>query len=222
MADWKGERQRARLKGFARLRAVLWRRSLRLYESWALRGKTWFRPLKRTLEREFSGVDPDNPSRLKSDSEIFGETPVLTVVKLLGLLESGPEQFVDLGSGRGLACLVAANSGYRARGFELEADWVARATRAADALGLQAEFHSADFLQQAWPDPAVVFVVATAYPPSTRSAILQQVRDMKPGSVLIAGDWPGIDGLEQIWSGPLPVDWGVILFSIYRVGGDVT
>lgn len=173
----------------------------------------------RALKREFAGVDLHDPSRVGRESRIFGETPVLTVVKLLGVVEEGgPRQLLDLGSGRGTVVLAAAACGFTALGLELEEDWVARAQRVAKRLGLPAEFRCADFLEGDWPEAAVVFVVATAFPEEVRAEILDRVRRLQPGSYLIAGDWPDLHSLDLVWQGPLPVEWGVIPFSVYRIG----
>jgi hypothetical protein len=221
-ADWMGDVQRSRLKGFARLRAIFWRRSVRLYEAWALRSRPWVRPLRRELRREFSTVDTDDASRLTERADIFGETPILTVIKLLelaGSFGSLPDAFLDLGSGRGTTCFTAANCGFRATGIEKESDWVQRAERIARRLELEATFHCADFTDFDWPKRAVVFVVATAFGPDLRQTVLERMKELQSGSIVLTGDWTGLDGLELLWQGPLPVDWGVIPFSVYRVGG---
>lgn len=216
---WMGEVQRSHLSGFARLRAIFWRRSLRLYEGWALRDRPWVRQLRRELRREFAQVDPDDASRLSRRSDIFGETPILTVVRLLDLARSFQpdlDTFLDLGSGRGTTCLAAANCGFVAIGIEKEADWVRRAAAISSRLGWSARFECGDFLKSEWPDKAAVFVVATAFPQDLRRSLAARVKALQPGSILIAGDWPGLTGFESLWEGSLPVDWGIIRFSIYR------
>lgn len=217
---WMGDVQRSRLSGFAKLRAIFWRRSLRLYEAWTLRRLPWVKSLRKELRREFSSVDPDDTSRLTERADIFGETPILTVVKLLELAErhAAVRTFWDLGSGRGTTCLAAAHCGWRATGIEKEADWVRRAERIARRRDLTASFVCADFAQVEWPREALLFVVATAFSSELRHFILGRVRALEPGSLLVAGDWVGIEQLELLWQGSLPVDWGVIPFSIYRVG----
>ena len=217
--SWDGDLQRSRLRGFARLRAVFWRRSLRLYEWWALRDKPWARELRRELAREFKGVDPDDPGRVSDTSKVFGETPLLTVMSLLQLAKTmePPKEFLDLGAGRGGVTLAAACCGFQATGVELEADWVERARRVAERLQVPATFRKADFIETEWPDSAVVFVVATAFAPELRQAILEKVLGLADGSLLIAGDWTDIESLERYWTGRLPVDWGVIPFAVYRV-----
>lgn len=217
--SWDGDLQRSRLRGFARLRAVFWKRSLRLYEWWALRDKAWAQELRRELAREFQGVDPDDPGRVSDSSKVFGETPLLTVMSLLQLAQTldPPEEFLDLGAGRGGVTLAAASCGFQATGVELEADWVERARRVAERLQVPANFRKADFMEIEWPESAVVFVVATAFASELRRSILEKVLGLAKGSLLIAGDWTDIEGLERQWTGRLPVDWGIIPFSVYRV-----
>ncbi len=218
-ASWDGDLQRSRLSGFARLRAVFWKRSLRLYEWWALRDRPWARELNRELEREFKGVDPDDPGRVTDTARVFGETPLLTLTSLLDLARTlePPQEFLDLGAGRGGVALAAACCGFQATGVELEADWVERAGRVARRLHLPATFRRADFMEVEWPESAVVFVVATAFGPELRRAILDKFKGLARGSLLIAGDWTDIEELEPHWVGRLPVDWGVIPFAVYRV-----
>jgi precorrin-6B methylase 2 len=144
---------------------------------------------------------------------------LLTVMSLLQLAKTmePPKEFLDLGAGRGGVTLAAACCGFQATGVELEADWVERARRVAERLQVPATFRKADFIETEWPDSAVVFVVATAFAPELRQAILEKVLGLADGSLLIAGDWTDIESLERYWTGRLPVDWGVIPFAVYRV-----
>lgn len=220
-AEWSGERQRASLTGFARIRAVLWRRSLLLYESWVLRKHSWYRPLRRRLARAFGLVDLDAASRLVKESDIFGETPALTVATLLGVCErlrpEHPRVFVDLGSGRGLACLVAASLGYRSSGLEKEADWVLKAGKVARDLDLPAEFFAADFLDHEWPSPSLVFTVGTAYSSRLKEQLAQRFLALASGTLFLVGDWDLSAEFVPLWEGRLPVEWGVISFGLWQV-----
>jgi len=216
---WQGHVQRANLKGFSRLKAVLWPRSVRIAEICSLGHFSWYWRLRWNLWRGFSGIDLHDSSRLSGVADIFGETPILTVVRLIELarrLAPGHAQyFVDLGSGRGTTCLAAAALGYRGLGFEKETDWAKRSNAVAGKLAQECRFVQADFLLEPWPKSCVVFVVATAFDEELRSRILQRFHDLDAGSLLIAGDW-ALPGLEELWSGRLPVDWGVIPFALYR------
>jgi hypothetical protein len=216
----RGDNQRSQLKGFARLRAILWPRSLRFVEVWNLGRQSWYWRLRWNLWREFQGVDLHHPARIQGDSDIFGETPILTVVRLLDLARAvGPNQpttFVDLGSGRGTTCLTAGFLGFQAIGYEKEVAWAQKAETVTHILGLDCHFKGLDFLSEPWPEKAVFFVVGTAFDSDLRNRLLDRFGELDSGSLIIAGDWALPDSYQTIWSGPLPVDWGIVPFSIYR------
>lgn len=196
---------------------------MRLYERWQLGREPWFRNLRREVTRQFRGVDAFSAGRVRSEADTFGETPILTVVNLIRLLESHletvPEPFVDLGCGRGLTCLTAASLGSAAVGFEREGAWVEAASRVASALELKAEFLAGDFLDQNWPHGGTYLVVATAFGEELRSAIEGRLRTLSPGSVVVTVDWTLESPLyESLWAAQLPVDWGTARFQICRVG----
>ena len=223
--DWRGEEQRRSLSGFARLRAIIWPRSLALAEWFTLGGNPWFRRLRWQLWKARRGLDLHSRSRVQGESDIYGGTPTLTVVKLLELLSrlrpEHPRSFLDLGSGIGTPSLTAASLGYSAQGMERESLWVERANSVAEQLGLDCQFLEADFLASPWPSPTVVFTVGTAYPPELREELLGRFLALAPGSVVLTGDWD-LAGTEQqlplLWEGKLPVEWGIIWFRIYGVG----
>jgi len=212
--------QRKNLSGFARLRAILWQRSLRLTEAWYLGRYGWYWRLRRHLARAFSTVDLHSTGRLENQGDIFGETPVLTLTKLLevasALEPEHPRRFVDLGSGRGLLPLAASFLGYEAYGFEKEADWVGRAQTVAKNLGASVRFEAQDFLEVELPTPALFFTVGTAFPPQFKEELLQVFSGLGAESLIITGDWELPASFEGLWEGRLPVDWGVITFRVYR------
>ena len=214
-----GHVQRARLKGFARLRAIMWRRSLRLYEAWSLRHLSWPRGLRKKLDSQFANSALDDPGRCERPSDIFGETPILTLLKLLEVTDAvrphHPTHFVDLGSGRGLSCLVAASLGYTALGYEKESDWCEKATLVSQQLSLNARFQAGDFFQHDWPSQAVYFLVATAFPQDLRDDLERRFLDLDSTSLFVVGDWSLSSDFDTLWQGRLPVDWGVIPFGVY-------
>lgn len=212
--------QRKNLSGFARLRAILWKRSLRLSEAWYLGRHRWYWRLRRHLASEFSKVDLHNTERLENQEDIFGETPVLTLKKLLevaaALEPRHPRRFVDLGSGRGLLPLAASFLGYEAHGIEKEVDWVGRAQTVAKRLGASAQFEAQDFLEVKLPTPSLFFTVGTAYSPELKEALVEIFSGLGKDSLVITGDWGLPASFERLWEGRLPVDWGVIMFRVYR------
>ncbi len=218
-ADWDADLQRGRLRGFARIRAVLWQRSVRLTEWITFGGKAWFWKLRWRHWHAFRSVNLHNRSRLTDRSLVYGSTPIVTAWKLLELCKTlAPEHsqaFVDLGSGNGLVALTAAGHGYRAVGYELEQDWVRRGNEVAHALTLDCRFVAEDFCQAEWPQEAVVFTVGTAFPAPMREVMLSRFASLKRGSLFVVGDWSLPEPYLLLWRGRLPVDWGIITFSIY-------
>lgn len=215
---WSGDRQRAELRGFSRLRAILWRRSLHLYEWWTLHQESWPSPLRQELDRVFADIDLDDPRRCHAPSCAFGETPIVTTVKLLELVraEIGRDLpvFLDLGCGRGMPCLVAAHLGYRGVGYELDERMVRRSNEAAQNLGVDAAFYDGDFLLHKWPSPALIYVTATAYPESVREALLECFKECRESYFLVV-DWELPGPFRALWSGVFPVGWGTASFALY-------
>ncbi len=219
LPEWSGERQRASLTGFARVRAVLWRRSLRLYEWWALRREPWFRPLRRELKRNFRGIDPFGAERVQAPQDVFGETPILTMVTLLhqldGMDPKPGQPFVDLGCGRGVTCLVAASRGWTALGLEREEKWVSAAQAVADSLELSASFRAEDFTQADWPEGGTYLAVATAFDQQLKEQVLSRLQELRISTVITA-DWDlRSPSYELVWERPLPVDWGTAHFRVF-------
>lgn len=218
---WSGDRQRAHLKGFARLKAILWRRSLQLYQGWKLADQPWYPPLVRALKQTTGRLDLFAPERVKRAADVFGETPILTTVSLLRLTEDKlgrpPALFVDLGCGRGVSCLTAASLGITAQGYEQEPAWVQAARKTAAELGLPAAFEEGDFLQAEWPGQALYFIVGTAYPAEMREEIALRLSELGPEVAVITGDWSLPDEVfEPLWRGSLPVDWGIADFTLWK------
>lgn len=219
---WHGDRQRASLRGFARLKAILWRRSLWLYQEWKLWGAPWYRPLTRALRRASANLDLFSKARVHGDADHFGETPILTMAHLLALaqacLPEPPSLFVDLGCGRGVTCLTAASLGWSAVGFEKEAAWVGAASRVASELALDARFESGDFLQREWPEVALYLVVATAFPEEMRAQLAPRLSALGRRAAVLTADWElPCDQFERLWGGTLPVEWGMADFALFRV-----
>lgn len=230
LPPWHGDRQRAALSGFARLKAVLWRRSLWLYQSWKLWREPWYGPLTASLQRASGSFDLFASDRVRGQADIFGETPILTLSYLLETartcLDVVPPLFVDLGCGRGTTCLTAACLGWSALGFEKEATWVEAARRAAadlESAGLvsPAHFESGDFLLLEWPEQALYLVVATAFPLEMREEIALRLAALGGGASVLTADWElPAERFQKLWSGALPVEWGVTRFALWRLQPD--
>lgn len=220
VAVWNADRQRAELKGFARLKAILWRRSLSLYQGYQLAGCVWYAPLQRALREVTGRLDLLSTKRVRRAADIFGETPILTTVRLLEMVETlcgaRPSLFVDLGCGRGVTCLTASSLGIPSLGLEQEALWVRAASEVAARLGLSASFREGDFLETEWPAQATFLIVGTAYPEEMRQEIALRLQALGPGISVITGDWSlPSDAFKPLWEGSLPVDWGVARFGLW-------
>lgn len=193
---------------------------MRLYQHWLLGGYDWYWPLVKLLDKANAELDPFRKDRVRGTEDLFGETPILTIFRLLeiaeAVLQEKPRLWVDLGCGRGVSCLTAASVGVASVGFEKEMSWVQSASCVAEKMSLPATFESGDFLLKEWPSPALVFVVATAFPQVMREEIaLRLLRQPAPTAVMTA-DWElGEYGFQQRWEGRLPVDWGTANFSLW-------
>ncbi len=212
---WDADSQRQRLRGFSRVRAIFWRRSVLLYEYWKLWSQPWYRPLRPALNRAFSGLDPFERSRVTQASQIFGETPIITIHHLLKLASEDfvhrVVPFVDLGSGRGLPGLTAASCGFSSQGYEQEGAWVEAAGKAGRSLGLDCTFLEGDFRDLPWPERGTFYATATAWSDCTKSLVERKFRERAGGTILILLDWaPQLgEGFRTVWAGKVPVDWGV-------------
>lgn len=215
-----GEAQRSELKGFTRLRAILWSRSLQLTEMLELGHHGWYWKLKFQLWRGFRGLELHATDRVATSADIYGSTPLLTLVKLLELCRrqapDHPRSFLDLGSGAGQLVLGAGCLDYSALGLEKETDWVQRAQKVAFQMGLeQCRFQSGDLFTDPWPQSGVVFTVATAFTPSQRAQLAERFRGLSADTLLVLGDMILEEGFTEITKVKLPVDWGIIPFGIY-------
>lgn len=175
------------------------------------------------MARHFLGSDPTGLARKHqqevTDGLAYGETPPVTVHRLLRLLLEVPRgsTFVDLGCGRGLPVLTAASLGYPSLGVELLEGHLDAPRRVATALGLPATFLVGDFLDAPVPEGDVYLVASTAFPQSVRERLEQRLGRSNPGSLIVTQDWT-LAGPE-FQSGAevrLPVDWGIATFRTYR------
>ena len=193
--------------------ALTWNLTIYLSELYQLRKHAWWRQLKRGLKEEFRDLDPNKmvlnmrgPYHIGSLA--YGETPSLTVLKVLDTLQLPKgSTIVDLGSGRGVPCLTAAALGYKAIGLEYFAVYTERAQRIAERMGVDATFRSGNFLDKPLPEADLYWVSATAFPEDTR-AHLKALLDEK-ATLVVAQDWILGPPWEHERMQKLPVGWGV-------------
>ena len=200
---------------------LTWRWSLALSEWWQLRQYPWWHELRQGLRREFVDLDPDRlVLNLRGKHHIgslaYGETSPLSVLQILQTLnlESG-SQIVDLGSGRGVPCLVAAALGYRALGLEYFAVYTERAQRIADCNGWPAEFRAGSLLSAQIPAASAYLISATAFPEEFRQQLLEKLLQLPPCQI-VSQDWilPAPFVFERMQE--LPVSWGTAKFCYKR------
>lgn len=200
--------------------ALTWNFSVYLSELIKLRNQPWWRQLKKGLKQEFRDLDPNKMvynmrGPYHVGSLAFGETPVLSVLKILETLQLPKgATIVDIGSGRGVPCLTAAALGYKSIGLEYFAVYTERSERIARSMGLDATFRSGNFLHQPLPEADAYLVSATAFPEDTRAALKEKLDQC--ASKIVAQDWILGSPWEHERMQKLPVSWGTAQFCYQR------
>lgn len=200
--------------------ALTWNFSIYLSELVQLRNQAWWRQLKKAVKKEFRDLDPNKMvynmrGPYHVDSLAFGETPVLTTLKILDTLQlPRGSTIVDLGSGRGLPCLTAAALGYKTIGLEYFAVYTERSERVAQAMGVDATFLSGNFLSKELPAADLYLVSATAFPEDTRAALKARLDER--AQLIVAQDWILGPPWEHERMQKLPVSWGTAQFCYQR------
>jgi SAM-dependent methyltransferase len=195
------------------LRRLTWRRSLDLYDTLRFCGCSWFWKVHFRLWREYRHHSLKRPE----GSFTYGETPTSSIVEVLKSLSLAPGQrLVDLGSGRGLPCLVAASLGYEAFGLEYFGEHVERSQRVADVLGLAAHFQVGDFLTDPWPVAEAYFTCSTAFDKDVRAALEVRLGQLPDSTWLVTQDWNLAGPFQLVRSQRLPVTWGTANFRYFR------
>ncbi len=204
--------------------ALTWNLSLYLSEFYQLRKQAWWRQLKRELKREFRDLDPNKMvynmrGPYHVGSLAFGETPVLSVLKILDTLKlPAGATICDIGAGRGLPCLVAAALGYKTIGLEYFAVYTERSQRIAETMQVDATFVSGNFLYQPLPQADAYLVSATAFPEETRARLKLKLDEQ--AHILVAQDWILGPPWEHERMQKLPVSWGTAQFCYQRKTAD--
>lgn len=165
--------------------------------------------------REFRHLDLTTVVDRSFQEMSYGETPTVTLARLLELAKLEPEsRILDLGAGRGGALLAAALMGYRVAGIEIVEEYVAGARRVATSLGLQIDFRTGDILQDKWPDADLVLLNSTAFPSQMRAQLAARLS--KVNATIVTYDWE-LDGehFQQTEALRLPVTRGTVLCRLY-------
>jgi hypothetical protein len=206
---------------FGPVAKLTWNWSLALSEWWHLRHHPWWHQLRQGLKSEFADLDPHRlVLNLRGKQHIgslaYGETSPLSVLQILHSLQLPPATpIVDLGSGRGVPCLVAAALGHPCIGLEYFAVYTERAQRIADRWGWPARFRSGNLLHVEIPEAPLYLVSATAFPEEFREQLLEKLLHL-PACQIVAQDWilPAPFVFERMQE--LPVSWGTAKFCYMR------
>ncbi|MCA9795356.1 MAG: class I SAM-dependent methyltransferase [Candidatus Eremiobacteraeota bacterium] len=219
--NWDPQLQRSSLRGFARIRAILWERSLGFYEWLCLARFDWWWKLRKAVRAAFRDCDPIDLANRYYPELVYGETPAVTVYTLLDSIElPAALRLVDLGCGRGWVSLTAASMGYSALGIDLVPEYLERARQVARQLDLAAEFVEGDLAELELPEGELYWVSATALPESVKQHLAQALSGRPAGTLVVCQDWSPGSPLERIWQVRLPVSFGVSTFEVWRVSGE--
>lgn len=141
----------------------------------------------RIVRRESQDFDYDE------DNFIYGETPCITVKRILDAVEHKPgDVFVDLGSGRGFAVIFAHFLGnLKTRGYELIPSFVRKGRKIAGMLGTDdISFFQEDILKAEIKDAAVVFIAGTTFPDDFVVKLNKKLRETPDGSSVVTLSYP--------------------------------
>jgi len=200
---------------------MTWNLSMWLTELAVLGRQAWWWQLRKGLSEEFRDLNPNKMvlkmrGKQNVGSLAFGETPSLSVLKILQTVQLAPgSRVVDLGSGRGMPCLTAAAQGYPSLGLEYFAVYTERSTRVAQRYGWPAQFLSGNFLSRPLPPAQLYLVSATAFPEELRQDLARHLEDAPDGSWIVTQDWvlPPPFVLTRLQQ--LPVSWGIAKYCYH-------
>lgn len=201
---------------------VTWNLSLACLEWLRLGRCAWWRAMRRGLRREFADLSPNRMVvrlRGKDPAELaYGESPALTVLRVLNRLQlSAGSRFVDLGSGRGVPCFVAANHGYSCIGLEFFQLYTERCRRIAQEQQWPVEFLSGSFLRRPLPAAELYWISSSAFPEELRAQLQQHLLQAPIGSWIVTQDWVLPPPFTLELSQQLPVSWGIAQFCYHRL-----
>ena len=147
----------------------------------------WWAELRHTpyrARRTFEQVRAQQTTGQRFREFIYGETPLLTAIRIFRRAGVGPESsLVDLGAGRGRVLLAARWLGARARGIELleaHVKWAAPALARAGAV-----LELGDMLQVELGEATHVFTNWLALSDETKARLVAHLRSCRPGTRII-------------------------------------
>ena len=127
------------------------------------------------------------------DNFIYGETPCITVKKILEVIDYKPgDVFIDLGSGRGFTVIYAHYlGGLKTRGYELIPSFVRKARKITESLKTDdIKFYQKDILKADIRDARIVFVAGTTFPDDFIKKLNRKLRGLKDGAIVVTLSYP--------------------------------
>ncbi|MHB2020915.1 MAG: methyltransferase domain-containing protein [Candidatus Xenobia bacterium] len=203
----------------AGLQNQVYRLGLEAKEVARLGGHGWWWRLRLALGRHYVF---DSPYRivvqegaatgLDESCLIWGETPCLTLQRMLEQVQAKPEDvFYDLGCGRGLTTLYAnMATGMRSIGLEVLPGFVRKAQATATALHLSnVTFRVADLRTQDISGGSIYLIAWTTFPEALLDSLTRRFEALPAGTRVITlthpirSAWYAQKGTET-----LPFSWG--------------
>jgi SAM-dependent methyltransferase len=143
---------------------------------------------------------------------IYGETSCIAMREILKTIDCKPgDLFVDLGSGRGLACFYANYlGGLKASGYELIPSFVRRARHIASTLGLKdVNFYQEDILNADLAGAKIIFIAGSTFPLDFISKMSRKLREAPAGTIVLTLSYNLPDKYFNLYREmSLPFSWG--------------
>lgn len=178
------------------------------------------------LWRAYSSWNPDEVlARLapeeQRDTLAYGETPAVSVLKMLALCHTHfphAQSLLDLGAGRGIVAMTAAANGWDAVALEYLQEFITRSEPLTQRLAWPVYWLKGDFLTLTLPQSDIIHVAATAYPQTTRDLLGQRLAEQcQDHQGILTQDWILDDQYFEALAGfRLPVTWGSSYVTLHR------
>lgn len=182
------------------------------------------------LWRAYWSWNPDKvldnlPLEEKRDTLAYGETPAVSVLKILDICHQHfpqAETLLDLGAGRGIIAMTAACNGWEAIALEYLQEFLDRSEPLTRRLGWPVYWMQADFLATRLPKSDIIHVAATAYPQATRDSLADILAEQcGEDQGIVTQDWIlDEERFEAMVSIRLPVTWGSSCFTLHKKRAD--
>jgi hypothetical protein len=178
------------------------------------------------LWRAYRGWNPDrvlaelSPEAYR-DTLAYGETPACSVLRMLDMCRQhfpDAESLLDLGAGRGVMAMTAANCSWEVLAIEYLPVFQERSEPLIADLALPVQWVCGDFLVLPFPPCDIIHLAATAFPEETRRALADKLAaecDSEQG--IVTQDWIlDEERFEALAGARLPVTWGSSYFTLHR------